>query len=91
MRSTHCDVVAAIDAPARKMYVIGGNFLDSVTAKKLSLRRGLKFSGEQKGHCGGPGHWTLPPPSAGTVQEEPHAAETCSLSDKKWFVLLQLR
>ena len=91
VRSTHCDVVASIDVPARKMYVIGGNFLDSVTAKKLSLRRSLKFSGEQKGHCGGPGHWTLPPPSAGTVQEEPHPAETCSLSDKKWFVLLQLR
>jgi Uncharacterized protein conserved in bacteria (DUF2272) len=90
VRSTHCDVVAAIDAPARKMYVIGGNFLDGVTAKKLSLRRSLKFSGMQKGHCGGPGAWTLPPPSAGTPAE-PALPETCSLSDKKWFVLLQMR
>ncbi len=90
VRSTHCDVVAAVDVPARKMYVIGGNFLQGVTAKKLSLRRSLKFSGTQKDHCGGPGHWTLPPPSPGTL-EEPQLTETCSLSDKKWFVLLQLR
>jgi Uncharacterized protein conserved in bacteria (DUF2272) len=90
VRSTHCDVVASVDVPARKMYVIGGNFLDGVTAKKLNLRRSMKFS-SQKGHCGGPGAWTLPPPSAGTLPDEPHLTETCSLSDKKWFVLLQMR
>ena len=90
VRNTHCDVVASVDVPARKMYVIGGNFLDGVAAKRLNLRRSLKFSATQKGHCGGPGAWTLPPPSADTPQE-PHLAETCSLSDKKWFVLLQLR
>jgi hypothetical protein len=86
VRRTHCDVVASVDAPARKMYVIGGNVSQSVTAKKLNLRRNLRFSESQKGHCGGPGHWTLPqPPGA------PGHTEKCSLNDKKWFVLLQVR
>jgi hypothetical protein len=87
IRRTHCEVVAFIDAPARKMYSIGGNVNQSVTARKLNLRRGLKFSASQKGSCGGPGHWTLPRPSA----DSPHSPEKCSLNDKNWFVLLQLR
>ena len=59
-------------------------------ARKLNLRNDLKFSPAQKGHCGGPGGWTLPPPSANT----PRAAsltKKCSLNDENWFVLLQLR
>jgi hypothetical protein len=85
---THCEVVAHVDAPARKVYSIGGNVNQSVTARKLNLRqRGLKFSAMQRGHCGGPGHWTLPLPSA----DPPRAATKCSLNDRKWFVLLQLR
>ena len=87
VRRTHCEVVAYIDARARKMYTIGGNVNQAVTARKLNLRRDLKFSASQKGHCGGAGHWTLPQPSAHT----PHAPDKCSLNDKKWFVLLQLR
>jgi hypothetical protein len=90
VRHTHCDVVASIDTPARKMYVIGGNFLQGVTAKKLNLRDSLKFSVAQKGHCGGAGDWTLPRPSS----DAPNATDltkNCSLSDKKWFVLLQLK
>jgi hypothetical protein len=87
VRRTHCDVVAAIDAPARKIYVIGGNVERSLTVKKLNLRRGLKFSMEQKGSCGGPGHWTLP----GSVEQTGAATRKCSLNDRKWFVLLQLR
>ena len=56
VRRTHCDVVASVDAPARKMYVIGGNVHQGVTAKKLNLRqRDLKFSATQKGNCGGAG------------------------------------
>jgi hypothetical protein len=90
VRRTHCDVVASIDAPARKMYVIGGNLLQGVTAKKLNLRSGLKFSALQKGHCGGPGDWTLPRPSADTPGA-PSLTKNCSLNDKKWFVLLQLK
>ena len=69
VRRTHCEVVAHIDARARKVYTIGGNVNQAVTARKLNLRRDLKFSAAQKGHCGGPGHWTLPQPSADT----PHA------------------
>jgi hypothetical protein len=90
VRRTHCEVVAYVDARARKMYTIGGNVNQAVAARKLNLRRDLKFSAAQKGHCGGPGHWTLPQPAAHT----PHAsslAHKCSLNDKKWFVLLQLR
>lgn len=91
IRRTHCDVVAYIDAPARKMYTIGGNIHQSITARKLNLRqRGLKLSLPQKGNCGGPGQWTMPRPSAdasGTAAP----SDKCSLNDKKWFVLLQLR
>jgi hypothetical protein len=87
VRRAHCEVVASIDAGARKVYSIGGNVNQAVTARKLNLRRNLKFSASQKGSCGGPGHWTLPRPSA----DAPHAPDKCSLNDKKWFVLLQLR
>jgi len=90
VRRTHCDVVASIDTPARKMYVIGGNFLQGVTAKKLNLRDSMRFSVAQKGHCGGPGDWSLPQPS-GNALNAPDLTKNCSLSDKKWFVLLQLR
>ena len=91
VRRTHCEVVAHVDVRARKMYTIGGNVNQAVTARKLNLRtRDLKFAASQKGHCGGSGYWTLPqssahPPSA------PIPAHKCSLNDKKWFVLLQLR
>ena len=70
------------------MYTIGGNVNQAVSARKLNLRRSLKFSATQKGHCGGPGHWTLP--SAHPPHGSGHA-EKCSLNDKKWFVLLQVR
>ncbi len=90
VRRTHCEVVVYIDAPARKMYAIGGNVYQAVTARKLNLRGDQKFSAAQGGHCGGPGDWTLPAPSF----DIPNTAEQvnkCSLNDEKWFVLLQLR
>jgi len=88
VRKTHCDVVSYVDAPARKMYVIGGNVYNSVTVKKLNLSgRRLTLSPVQKGNCGGPGHWTLPAPSGAASPP----LTTCSLNDKKWFVLLQMR
>jgi hypothetical protein len=84
-------VVAHIDVRARKMYTIGGNVNQAVAARKLNLRsRGLKFSSMQKGHCGGAGHWTLPRTSEG-VPRLASRAEKCSLNDRKWFVLLQVR
>ena len=69
---------------------IGGNVNQAVTVRKLNLRRDLKFSAAQKGSCGGPGHWTLPRPSTAPPGAPSHA-EKCSLNDKKWFVLLQVR
>ena len=87
VRRTHCEVVASIDAQARKVYTIGGNVNQAVTARKMNLKRGLKFSAAQKGHCGGAAHWTLPQPAGHT----PRAPSKCSLNDRKWFVLLQLR
>jgi hypothetical protein len=86
VRRTHCDVVASIDARAHKMYGISGNVYQSVAARKLNLRRNLKFTAAQKGNCGGSGQWTLPEPSAA-----PGLTGQCSLNDRKWFVLLQLR
>jgi Uncharacterized protein conserved in bacteria (DUF2272) len=89
VRRTHCEVVAHIDKQARKLYAISGNVYQAVTARKLNLRHDLRFSPAQQGHCGGPGDWTLPPPSAGIPR--PALTKKCSLNDEKWFVLLQLR
>jgi hypothetical protein len=86
IKRTHCEVVAYVDRQARKVYTIGGNVDQAVTVRKLNLRGNLKFSTAQEGHCGGLGHWTLPQPLA----DAPRNAK-CSLNDKKWFVLLQLR
>jgi hypothetical protein len=90
VRRTHCEVVAYVDKSARKVYTIGGNVNQAVTARKMNLRRNLTFSASQKGNCSGPSHWGLPQP-AGAPQHAPGPAKNCSLNDKKWFVLLQLR
>ena len=90
VRRTHCEVVAHIDARARKVYTIGGNVNQAVTARKLNLRRDLKFSASQKGNCGGSEHWTLPPAWAHSTRTS-RLTDPCSLNDKKWFVLLQMR
>ena len=82
----HCDVVVHVDRQANKIYVAGGNVQQSVTIKKLRLRQDLKFA-ENKQRCG---DWTLPPPSAG-VPVGPSLRDNCSLNEKKWFVLLQMR
>ena len=90
IRHTHCEVVAHVDGPARKVYTIGGNVYQAVSVRKLNLRADRKFSAAQKGHCGGPGDWTLPRPSANAARTTAPAAK-CSLNDENWFVLLQLR
>lgn len=91
VRRTHCDVVAHVDAAARKVYTIGGNVNQAVTVRKQNLRQnGLRFSAVQKGHCGGSGYWTLPGASDNTPRASGHI-DKCSLNDRKWFVLLQLR
>jgi len=90
VRRTHCEVVAHVDKSAHKVYTIGGNVNQAVTARKMNLRRNMRFSTQQKGNCGGPGHWTLPQSDAVTPHPLQHA-DRCSLNDRKWFVLLQLR
>ncbi|MBX9823456.1 MAG: DUF2272 domain-containing protein [Xanthobacteraceae bacterium] len=87
IRRTHCEVVASVDPRTRTMVTIGGNVLQAVTARKLHLRKGsLKFQTAQKGHCGAD-RWAL----AKTAAQAPHGPAKCSLNDKKWFVLLQVR
>jgi len=90
VRRTHCEVVAHVDKAAHKVYTIGGNVNQAITARKMNLRRNLTFSASQKGNCGGPSHWSLPQP-AGHPPHAPGLFKNCSLNDKKWFVLLQLR
>jgi hypothetical protein len=91
IRRAHCEVVAHIDAGARKVYTIGGNVNQAVAARKLNLHgRDLKFSGVQGNSCGGRGAWTLRQPEAEGAHASGHEP-ACSLNDKKWFVLLQLR
>jgi hypothetical protein len=90
IRRSHCEVVAYVDHGARKVYTIGGNVNQAVTTRKLNLRRDGKFSSAQKSNCGGAAQWNLPQPLA-QAAGAPVPAEKCSLNDKKWFVLLQLR
>jgi hypothetical protein len=90
VRRGHCEVVAYVDKSARKVYTIGGNVNQAVSTRKLNLRRDGKFSAAQKSGCGGAAQWNLPQPLA-QAASAPAPAEKCSLNDKKWFVLLQLR
>jgi hypothetical protein len=90
VRRTHCEVVAHVDKAAHKVYTIGGNVNQAVTARKMNLRRNLTFSASQKGNCSGPRHWHLPQP-AGSQPDAPGDTKNCNLNDRKWFVLLQLR
>ena len=72
----------------RNVATIGGNVLQAVTARKLNLRKpSLKVSAAQKGHCGGADRWPLTKAAA----QAPRPPAKCSLNDRKWFVLLQLR
>jgi hypothetical protein len=71
------------------MYTIGGNVNQAVSARKLNLRRDLKFSAPRRSHCGA-AQWNLPQPAA-PAQAAPNHPNPCSLNDRKWFVLLQLR
>ena len=88
---THCDVIVHVDAKSAKAYVVGGNVQQSVTVKKLRLSGGsLKFAKAQTGAGRGCSDWTLPPPSS-DVPLAPTFNDKCSLNDRKWFVLLQMR
>jgi hypothetical protein len=82
-------VVAHVDARVRKMYTVGGNIANAVTVRQLKLRHGLKFAIAQQGKCR-KNDWRLPE-TAGSPARASHPREQCSLNDRKWFVLLQLR
>jgi hypothetical protein len=90
IRRSHCEVVAYVDRGARKIYTVGGNVNQAVSTRKLNLRGDGRISAMQKSSCGGAARWALPQPLA-QAAGAPAAAEKCSLNDKKWFVLLQLR
>ena len=90
VRRTHCEVVAYIDAPARKMYTIGGNVYQAVTARKLNLRARPEVLGRAKGQLRRRRPLDLAA-ALGRHAARTSPAEKCSLNDKKWFVLLQLR
>ena len=75
---------------ARKVYTIGGNVNQSVTARKLNLRARPEVLGRAKGPLRRPG--PLDPAAAlGPAAARRRPREKCSLNDKKWFVLLQVR
>lgn len=95
VRRTHCEVVASIDLRTRAMVTIGGNVLQAVAARKLNLqKRSLKFQTAQKARCGRADRWTLDtaaPQAPQAPHHTPSGPNKCSLNDKKWFVLLQVR
>ena len=49
VRRTHCEVVAHVDKAARKVYTIGGNVSQAVTARKMNLRPEPDIFGIAKG------------------------------------------
>jgi hypothetical protein len=79
---SHCDVVTHVDKSAKKVYTVGGNVLQSVTERRMNLTaRGLKFSSSQGDKdC-----------SAAQSRAGDAASKGCSLNDKDWFVVLQMR
>jgi len=90
VQRTHCEIVAHIDRRARKVYSIGGNDQQGVAAKKLNLRGRRQTLSAAQGRCDGPARWALPD----HPDDRPGARglpRRCSLNDKNWFVLLQVR
>ncbi len=82
---SHCDVVTHIDKNAKKVYTVGGNVLQSVTERRMNLAaNGLKFSLNQ-------GEKDCSAAQSGAGQTNAAAKEHCSLNNKDWFVVLQVR
>ncbi len=75
---THCDIVVGVDLDGdSKLYVIGGNVMQTVVMRKMSLNaRGVFVPpGQSKddGEC--------------SINSERH----CSLNRKNWIALLKLQ
>jgi len=82
---SHCEVVTHVDKDAKKVYTVGGNVLQSVTERRMNLTaRGLKFSSVQ-----GDKDCSAAQSRAGGGNVAP--LERCSLNDRDWFVILQVR
>ena len=82
---SHCEVVTHVDRDAKKVYTVGGNVLQSVTERRMNLTaRGLKFSSIQ-----GDKDCSAAQSRAGSISAAPQ--ERCSLNDRDWFVILQVR
>lgn len=82
---SHCDMVTHIDKDAKKVYTVGGNVFQSVTQRRMNLTaNGLKFSKNQ-----GEKDCITARPGAG----DSNAASKghCSMNDRDWFVILQMR
>jgi hypothetical protein len=82
---SHCDVVTHVDKDAKKVYTVGGNVLQSVTERRMNLTgSGLKLSSSQ-----GDRDCSTAQSRAGSINAPP--PERCSLNDRDWFVILQVR
>jgi len=80
---SHCDVVTHVDKEAKKVYTVGGNVFQSVTQRRMNLTaNGLRFSVKQ-----GEKDCSAAQSGAGDAA----AKGRCSLNDKDWFVILQMR
>ena len=80
---SHCEVVTHVDKNAKKIYTVGGNVLQSVTERRMNVTAsGLKFSSSQ-----GDKDCRAAQSRAGDAASKGH----CSLNNKDWFVVLQMR
>lgn len=84
---THCDIVTEARLDQQKVYSVGGNVQQSVTERRLNVFKKpdgeLVFHREQgKGAC------DYAPED---VNQDAANLRRCSLNQKEWFVLLQLR
>jgi hypothetical protein len=79
---SHCDVVTHVDNNTKKVYTVGGNVFQSVTQRRMNLAaKGLRFSMKQ-----GEKDCARQSGAADAVEKEP-----CSMNDRDWFVILQMR
>ena len=80
---SHCEVVTHVDKNTKKVYTIGGNVFNSVTERRMNLAAsGLKFSSKQ-----GEKDCNTAQSGAGDANAKGH----CSMNNKDWFVILQMR
>ena len=82
---SHCDVVTHVDRNTKKVYTVGGNVFQSVTQRRMNLTaNGLKFSMNQ-------GEKDCSNPQSGAGGANAASKGHCSLNNKDWFVILQMR